>query len=193
MLRVSLIGNVGADAEKKSGNGYEFYSFRVAHNERFTDAQGKLQTRSMWIDCNLSKDSKVAEYLKAGTQVFIQGTCSLRVYSSEKDRCMKAGLTVHVQNIELLSAKPDPVPRRLIDSNGAIHDVVKYYHTDVQGGILNSERGQQFAVDDNGWVVPLSQVPTDVDEQAQQEEASERPAEESAEETSKQKTTTKKK
>ena len=32
MLKASLIGNLGADAQVKSANGREFVTFRVAHS-----------------------------------------------------------------------------------------------------------------------------------------------------------------
>lgn len=171
MLQVQLIGNVGADAVRKSGDGYEFISFRVCHNERFTGQDGIAHESTMWVDCILDKDAKVAEYLKAGTMVYVTGSLKLRVYSSEKDRCMKAGATIRVSRCELLSAKADPVPRRLVDSDGAFHDVVKYYHTDAAGTFMTSERGQKFAIDDNGWVMPIEQAPQEVQLAAMQQEA----------------------
>lgn len=171
MLQVQLIGNVGADAVRKSGDGYEFISFRVCHNERFTGQDGVAHESTMWVDCILDKDAKVAEYLKAGTMVYVTGSLKLRIYSSEKDRCMKAGATIRVSRCELLSAKADPVPRRLVDSDGAFHDVVKYYHTDAAGTFMTSERGQKFAIDDNGWVVPIENAPQDIQIKAMQEQA----------------------
>ena len=173
MLQVQLIGNVGADAVRKSGDGYEFVSFRVCHNERFTGQDGVAHESTMWVDCILDKDAKVAEYLKAGTMVYVTGSLKLRVYSSEKDRCMKAGATIRVSRCELLSAKADPVPRRLVGSDGAFHDVVKYYHTDAAGTFMTSERGQKFAIDDNGWVMPIEQAPQEVQIAAMQQEAAE--------------------
>lgn len=173
MFQATLIGNLGADAIRKSGEGYEFISFRVCHNDRYVDAAGVRHESTTWIDCVLDKDAKVAEYLKAGTMVYIVGSINLRVYSSAKDRCMKAGATLRVHHIELLSSKSDPVPSRLIDHDGVVHEVQKYFHTDVPGCFLHSERGAQFAVDDNGWVLPIEQAPQDVQIRAMQEQAAE--------------------
>lgn len=173
MFQATLIGNLGADAVRKSGDGYEFISFRVCHNDRYVDAAGVRHESNMWVDCTLDKDAKVAEFLKAGTMVYIVGSISLRVYSSQKDRCMKAGATIRVRHIELLSSKSDPVPSRLIDDDGVVHDVMKYFHCETPGSILHSERGAKFAVDDNGWVLPLEQAPQEVQIQVMQREAAE--------------------
>lgn len=171
MLQVTLIGNVGADAIRKAGDGYEFVSFRVCHNDRYTDSAGVRHESTMWVDCVMDKDAKVAEYLKAGTQVYVTGSLSLRVYSSAKDRCMKAGATIRVQRLELLSGKSDPVPSRLIDNDGVIHDVHKYFNCYKTGCFLHNERGAMFASDDNGWVVPIEDAPQDIQIKAMQEQA----------------------
>lgn len=162
MLQAQVIGNVGADAVLKNSDGNEFYSFRVAHNNRYTKQNGSEVSETIWIDCILPKDSRVAQFVKAGTLVFISGSVRLRVYSSEKDRCMKAGMTINVRQLELLSSKSDPVPSRLYDTNGVQHDVMKYFHTDMQGGVLYSQSNGMFLVDDNGWVVPATEAPADV-------------------------------
>ena len=158
MLQAILVGNLGADAQAQNVNGSEFISFRVAHNDRWKDEEGKVHESSIWVDCTMNGKPAVFEYLRAGTMVFVQGALSARVYSSAKDRCMKAGIKISVQRVELLGGQADPIPRQLVDEAGALHDVTKYYHTDVAGCVLSSLRGNQFAVDDNGWVVPLEQA-----------------------------------
>lgn len=158
MLQAMLIGNLGADCEKKEANGRKFTTARVAHNERWTDASGQVHDNTSWVDLILSDWPAVAEYLKAGTSVFVVGNIQTRVYSSAKDKCMKAGITISVRHIELLGGRSDVVPSRLYDEQGIQYDVVKYYHTDLAGGVLMSMRGAQFAVDDNGWVMPMEQA-----------------------------------
>ena len=105
----------------------------------------------------------VFDYLKRGQQVFVSGGCSLRVYSSAKDRCMKAGLTINVRSIELLGTKVDTVPSQLINpADGSIHNVVKYYLIPDFVDNLNSEgltplqsrNGGNFVVNGKGWVFP---------------------------------------
>lgn len=153
MLQTILIGNLGADAKVQSKDGREFTTFRVAHNDKWTDAAGTVHNNSIWVDCIINGKPEVVNYLKGGTQVCVIGTTSLRVYSSAKDRCMKAGMTINVRNIELLGGKTDVVPSKLYDSNGREHDVNKHYHCPTAANtFLMSMRGSQFAVDANGWV-----------------------------------------
>lgn len=69
---------------------------------------------------------------------------------------MKAGLTVHVNRIELLGGQSDPVPRRLYDDQGVMHDITKYFFVaDMQQGTLMDSRGARFLVD-KGWVSPTA-------------------------------------
>lgn len=89
------------------------------------------------------------------------GNVKLRVYSSEKDRCMKCGMTISVNRVELIGGRPDAVPSRLYDSNGVQHDVQKFFHTDVANTTLMNMRSERFVVNQDGWVAPESMVYTD--------------------------------
>lgn len=157
MLQVNLIGNIGGNAEVKSADGREFVTFRVAHNESYTNNDGQKVDRTQWIDCTMSCQNgrpAVLPYLLAGTLVYVSGTMTTRVFSSEKDRCMKAGVTIHVQRVELLGGQSDPVPRRLYDQDGAQVDVVKFFHVNAADCVLRDMRANEFTVDKNGWVSP---------------------------------------
>jgi single-strand DNA-binding protein len=155
MLQTTVIGNVGADAQVNNKDGREFVTFRVAHNDSWTDANGQQHSSVIWVDCIMNGHPKVTEFIKAGTQVVGIGRTSLRVYSSQKDRCMKAGLTINVESIQLLGGVTDEVPRRLYDQNGVQHDVTKFYLTDVKSSTLMNTRGDQFVTDEKGWVTPV--------------------------------------
>lgn len=171
MFKSILIGNLGGDAVVNSKDGRSFCSFRVAHNDTWKDGAGVEHSSTAWIDCIIAADHKVIPYLKAGAQVYVEGNITLRVYSSAKDRCMKAGATINVQRIELLGGSSDAVPRRLYDEQGVQHDIAKYYHcADVKGGVLKSRQGAEFGVDDNGWVMPIQEA---MQSAAQQESAAE--------------------
>lgn len=161
MLQVTIIGHIGADAEVKGDNGKEFVSFRVAHTDKWTDAAGQQHTETYWVDCTMNGRPAVLPWLKKGQAVCVVGDARTRVYSSAKDRCMKAGLRCSVKSVELVGSAADTIPTRLYDQTGMQHDVVKYYYTDCPGLILTSQRGQRYAVDDNGWVAPIEQVPVE--------------------------------
>lgn len=82
----------------------------------------------------------------------VQGSFSTRVYSSAADRCMKAGVTIRVQRVELLGGSPDPIPRKIYDSDGVQHDVTKYFHIAGKNGVYVDVRGRSYDVDKKGWV-----------------------------------------
>lgn len=159
MLQATVIGNVGADAQVQNKDGREFVTWRVAHNDTWTDQSGQQHSNTIWVDCVMNGKPKVAEFIKAGTQVVCIGRVQLRTYSSAKDRCIKAGMQIQVESIQLLGGSSDEVPRRLYDDHGVQHDVKKWYLTDVKSTTLMSQRGDQFAVDANGWVSPYQPTP----------------------------------
>lgn len=174
MLKVELIGNLGADVEVKESNGSKFATFRIADTSRYKTQSGEDKEVTNWIDCSYNNvESKVLPYLKAGVKVFVRGNASLRVYSSKKDRCMKAGLQVSVQEIELCGGNNDTVPRQIIDpENGQIFDTAKYYwcNASTKGmkkddlKLLVDARGNQYAMNNQGFVAP---VPDQTDEEAE--------------------------
>ncbi len=161
MLQTVVIGHLGADAEVKSANGREFVSFRVAHSESWTDEAGHKREETMWVDCIINGRPAVLPYLKKGQQIYASGNTRTRVYSSKKDRCMKAGLTINVRNIELLGGKVDDVPTLLyMPDTGEEIRVQKFFHAQqtVRGNKapelldLFNRSGEVFQADRKGWV-----------------------------------------
>lgn len=163
MLKSILIGNLGADAEIRSANGRVFVSFRVAHSWNFTGSDGKVNSGTIWVDCIGNNLKGVIDYLKKGTQVYVEGNVSLRVYSSKIDRCMKAGLTINVDTLQLIGTKPDAVPRQVINpDDGSVHAVTrKYMVTDMHGVVapdaykdMVDEHGNLYSLDTLGFIQP---------------------------------------
>lgn len=168
MLQASVVGYLGADAEVKHVNGQEFTTCRVAHTDRWKDQSGQTHESTQWIDLTLNGKPAVVDYLKQGTMVYAAGHVKLRCYSSEKARGFVAGLTISVVTIELLGGNSDAVPARLYDTSGNMVDVTKYYHCELSGAQLTNGRGRSFVSDDNGWVLPLQQAPTEVQQAVNQ-------------------------
>lgn len=158
MFQFQFIGTLGADAEKKvtRENGRKFVTFRAAHNDVWKDESGVEHTDTTWVDCIMDDHPAVADYLKRGTQIYCSGhrLPALRVYSSPKDRCMKAGMTLKVSRIELIGGRVDPVPRELITDGGALVPVQKYYHVDgvKKATTMLDRHGNVYDIDKNGWV-----------------------------------------
>lgn len=165
MLKVEIIGNLGADPEIKESNGNRFVAMRVAHTTKYKDQNDQPHERTIWVDVIMNDtESKVLPFLKAGTKVFIRGNADLRVYSSPKDRCMKAGLTISAFEIELCGGSSDLVPRELIAPEvGTLHKVTKFYMTDLDTSKWKSndvctmvdKQGRQYQVVKGGWTTPV--------------------------------------
>ena len=177
MLKVELIGNLGADVEIKESNGSKFATMRIAHSDRWTDDQGNVKESTTWVDVTMNNtESKVLQYLKAGVKVFVRGTARLRVYSSQKDRCMKAGLTIVASEIELCGGSSDEVPRELFaPENGQLFKIAKYYQSDLDTSkwkqedqaILVDRQAHRYIVVKGGWVAP-EQVPVAEDQKPEE-------------------------
>ena len=167
MLQVSVIGHLGADAQVVNQQGAQFVSFNVAHTDRWQGQDGASREETTWISCALNGDGgKVLQYLRRGTQVFIQGRASLRCYSSPKLKRMVAGLNVHVDRIELIGGRTDAVPGELIAETGAILKTNKAYWIDAEAlkragvksdgtGIIFDKQGTHYSVNRQGFVVPI--------------------------------------
>ena len=177
MLKVEFIGNLGADAEVKEANGSKWVAMRAAHTTKYQTEGGESRETTTWVDINLSNsESKVIPFLKAGVKIFVRGNADLRVYSSKKDRMMKAGLTIHASEIELVGGSTDIVPKTLIvPESGQIVDVNKYYQAVIETNgwkkddraFLVDTKGNQYQVIKGGWVAPAVSDPET--EQSQQE------------------------
>lgn len=164
MLQFQVIGNLGADAKIVNENGKPFVSFNVGHNDRWTDAQGFQHDTTTWVSCAMNGDGgNLLPYLKKGRVVYVVGRGSARVYSSEKQRGMVAGLNLMVDRLELVGGSPDAVPRQLFDNDGVMHQVTRCFWTDraslMQGKKdkgnaieLHAADGSVFFVDPQGFI-----------------------------------------
>ena len=183
MLKVELIGNIGADAEIKDVQGNKFVAFRVAHSSKYKDAQGNQTESTTWVDVTINDtDSKVIPFLKQGVKVFVRGNASLRVYSSPTDKMMKAGLQVSAWEIELCGGQSDDVPRQLVDpSNGALVDITKHYWCNLSTEGMKADeykelydrKGHSYMMNYGGFVIPSaegSQAEEDAEQAGAQEE-----------------------
>lgn len=168
MLQTTCIGHLGGDAVTKNENGKEFSVFRIADTQKWTDDAGQTHEETTWVDCVMNGKPAVLPYLKKGQQVFVSGSTKLRVYSSAKDRCMKAGLTINVRQVELLGAKSDDVPSLLYTEDGKNEvKVNKWYNavsmqrdaTQLEQIVLVSRSGERYLADRQGWLTKEQPTP----------------------------------
>ena len=176
MLKFEVIGNLGADAEIKNIDGTKFVSMRVAHTEKWKDEKGEVKELTQWVDVTLNNvDHGIIPYLRAGVKIFARGTGSARIYSSKKDRMMKAGLKISAQEIELVGGSSDEVPRQLVEpATGALLDVTRYYWCNGDTSKMKKDdirevvdtKGNVYLLNKAGFVAPR---PAQQEEQAPQE------------------------
>jgi single-strand DNA-binding protein len=102
MIRLQLIGHLGNDAVQRHVNGKAVLSFRVAHSERYTNKDGVLQEKTIWVDCSYWEREKVGPYLTRGTHVYIEGTPSVEVYVNNQGEQVSV-LRLRVFTLQLLS------------------------------------------------------------------------------------------
>lgn len=162
MLKCEIIGNLGADAQVKGENGKQFISFNVAHTDKWTDEAGTVHEQTQWVSCIINDvNTKVLPYLLKGKTVYVRGDARLRVFSSEKERRMVAGMTVNVREVELLGGSSDEVPKQLLTSDGLLVPTYKAYYIDPampdKPAELFDRNMRKFAVDKNGFVTKIAE------------------------------------
>lgn len=84
--KVILIGRLGRDPETRfMANGEAVCNFSVATSEKYTDKNGQRQEATEWH--NVTMYRKLAEiagqYLKQGSQVYIEGKIKSRKYADK--------------------------------------------------------------------------------------------------------------
>ncbi len=114
--KVILVGNLGKDPETKTfENGGVVCSFTVATTDSYYDKEKnqRVELPTEWHNIRISQSglAKVAQqYLKKGSQVYLEGALRTRQY--EKDGATKYFTEVNVQNMVMMSAKPEGAPQQ---------------------------------------------------------------------------------
>lgn len=104
MVKVTAIGHLGKDAAVNNTNGKSVINFNVAHSEKWTGQDGQQQQRTLWLQCSYwTEKTTVAQYLKKGTQVYIEGIPDVRTFQGQ-DGQTQANLTVRIHSVQLLSS-----------------------------------------------------------------------------------------
>ena len=109
MIKVEIIGNLGADAQLQEKNGNRFVSFRVANTDKWVDkSTGQVIESTQWISCTLNGDGgALLPFLRRGTKVFVRGNAQFVIFSSAKSHQMEVGVNLFVREIELCGGKQD--------------------------------------------------------------------------------------
>lgn len=110
MLKLQLIGNLGKDAEVRSVNGRFVINFTVAVSESYTNKEGVKIENTTWIECAIWKNegqgTKIADFLKKGTKVYVSGAPEVYSYVNNENKAI--GIQkIKVHDIELLGSKSE--------------------------------------------------------------------------------------
>lgn len=104
-----IVGTLGADPESRyTPNGTAIASFRVATNEEWNDKQtGEKKSRAEWhrIEAFGKLAEICGEYLKKGSQVYIEG--KLRTDEYEKDGVKRYSTKIIANEMQMLGGKPE--------------------------------------------------------------------------------------
>lgn len=106
-LTLSAIGHLGHSCTIKNVNGVNAINFSIACTEKYKDKSGNNCEKTTWVDCTIwrkPESSKIADYLKKGTMVYVEGRPDVRGYKSKTNADQIHGvLMLRVDEIQLLS------------------------------------------------------------------------------------------
>lgn len=106
--KVFLIGNLGADPEKRfTGNGTTVTNFRIATSARWTDKSGQKQERTEWhrVIVYGPQAEACAQYLSKGRPVFVEGEVRYRQYE-DKTGATRYITEIIAQRVQFLGSAP---------------------------------------------------------------------------------------
>jgi single-strand DNA-binding protein len=108
MIRISVIGRLGQDAVVNDVNGKSVINFSMAYSEKFKNQQGQEVDKTTWVSCAYWTDKlNVANYLKKGTMIYMEGKPEAKTYLNDKTKETVAQLHSRVTSIQLLSSSKD--------------------------------------------------------------------------------------
>lgn len=121
--KVILIGNLGADPEKRvTGGGQTVVNFNIATTERWTDKTGQKQEKTEWHRIVVwgPQGDNCAQYLAKGRQVYIEGRLQTRQWD-DRDGNKRYTTEVVAQRVQFLGG-PSSGERRQEISAPAIEN-----------------------------------------------------------------------
>ncbi len=106
MLRIATIGHLGQDATVNEVNGRKVINFSVAYSEKYKNNEGVEVSKTTWLSCAYwTEKLNIANYLKKGTQIYVEGKPEAKVYQNQNNGQTLPQLHVRVSSIQLLGSK----------------------------------------------------------------------------------------
>lgn len=104
--KIFLIGNVGKDPEVKEITSGQMARFSLATSEKYKNNKGELVETTEWhrIVCFGKTAEVVAEYVKKGTTLFVEGKIKYTKYTGA-DGIEKYSTDIQATMIQMLSSR----------------------------------------------------------------------------------------
>lgn len=101
MIKLTFIGNIGKDAEKREINDAVVYNFPVAVNQIKKNRDGSQDQQTQWISCEWwnPKAVGIIPYLTKGNGIYIEGKPIVNTYQVQDKT--SAGLKCVVSAVEI--------------------------------------------------------------------------------------------
>jgi single-strand DNA-binding protein len=106
--KVFLLGNVGKDPEiRTTAGGMTVASFSLATAERAKDQQGNWADKTEWhnLVCFQRTAEVVRDYVKKGTQIFVEGKIQTRSWDDKESGQKKYRTEILVNELSLLGGR----------------------------------------------------------------------------------------
>lgn len=106
--KVTLLGNVGRDAEvRKTNGGTVVATFSLATADRRKDARGEWQDTTEWhnLVCFGRTAEIVQQYVRKGSQLFIEGKLQTRSWDDKEGGQKRYKTEILVNELTLLGGK----------------------------------------------------------------------------------------
>ena len=138
MLRVSLLGNMGADPEVRyTAKGTQIVSIRVAVNQVRTGPDGERQENTEWFRVRVAgRQSEFVQRLSKGTRVLAIGRLDIGHYQS-RDGESRTSFDVWADDVQAMSRQMTSEPDLLHDSDVDAAEPAVAGISSVSGGSSN--------------------------------------------------------
>ncbi|MBI0180626.1 MULTISPECIES: single-stranded DNA-binding protein [Snodgrassella] len=134
--KVILVGRLGRDPETRyMPSGDAITNFSIATDEQWRDRNGERQTRTEWHNITLfGKLGEIAsQYLRKGSQVFIEGRIQSRKYTG-KDGIERTAYDIIGNEMKMLGSRNDGA-----SGSGNSYDQMNGGNNYAQGGNYNQD------------------------------------------------------
>lgn len=98
---VTLIGNLGKDADTRSIGDSTVTDLTVATSESYKDVDGEWQSKTEWHNVVIWKASNYIQNLKKGDQIFVKGSISYQ--KAETDGVVKYYTKIKARQVRALA------------------------------------------------------------------------------------------